>query len=362
MSKTVNEFNINRRSFVSGAAGLGLASFLAGCSSSSDSDSGSASGSASTEEAAEEEEEEVEEEPTEVRVASLKGPTSIGLVSFMDLTENEPDNYNNTYTFTVSSAADEILPSVISGDLDIALIPANSAAVLYNNTEAGVTCIDINTLGVLNVVTGNSDIVEFTDLADHTVYLTGKGATPEYSMNYLLEQAGIADSVTLEFKSEATEVVSVLTSDTTAVGVLPQPYVTVALNSSDALEAPIDLTDVWDEYAGDTGSQLLTGVTVVRDEFLEEHPGAVEEFLEGQATSVETVLDDPDSAAALVVELGIIDSETVAAQAIPECHLVCITGDEMKEALSGYLQVIYDSDSSAVGGEMPGDDFYYGAE
>lgn len=351
------DINLDRRSFLAGTGLGGLSLFLAGCSSSSD--TGSSTGSAATET---EEEEEVEEESTEVRVASLKGPTTIGLVSFMDLTENDPDSYNNTYTFTMGSAADEILPSVISGDVDIALIPSNSAAVLYNNTDAGVSCIDINTLGVLNVVTGDTSIVEFSDLANHTVYLTGKGATPEYSMNYLLEQAGIADTVTLEFKSEATEVVSVVTADTTAVGVIPQPFVTVALNSNEALSAPIDLTDVWEEYAGDTGSQLLTGVTVVRNEFLEEHPGAVEEFLEGHATSVETVLDDPESAAVLVAEAGIIDSEEVAAQAIPECHLVCITGDEMKEALSGYLQVIYDSDAEAVGGAMPGDDFYYGAE
>ena len=223
-------------------------------------------------------------EPAEVHVASLKGPTSIGLASFMGNVDTL--ELNNAYTFTIATAADEILPAVIKGEVDIALIPANAAAVLYNKTEGGISVIDINTLGVLNVVTGDESIQQFADLAGKTVYMTGKGATPEYAMNFLLNKAGIADQVTLEFKSEPTEVVQALSADATAVGVLPQPFATAACVKNEALKAVIDLTDVWASSVDD-GSQLLTGVTIVRNEFLAEHPEAVAEFIEQQAASVD---------------------------------------------------------------------------
>ena len=354
---------ISRRGFVAvGAGAFGAAgALLAGCSGNgAETGAGSASGATASGSAA-------KPDPVEVRVASLKGPTTIGLVSFInsaDLPGTEGGPYNK-YTFTMSTAADEILPKLIKGDVDIALIPANAASVVYNKTKGAVTCLDINTLGVLSVVTGDASVKEFADLAGRTVYLTGKGTTPEYVMNYLLDEAGVADSVTLEFKSEAAEVVSVLAADVSAVGVLPQPFATAALVKNEALSSPIDLTDVWDAVqeadparAGKP-SKLVTGVTVVRDEFLEAHPEAVWEFVAGQRSSVMYVQGNPGEGAALVVEQGIIDSEAVAERAIPNCHIVCLTDAEMRDALSGYLEVLYDADPASVGGALPGDDFYY---
>ncbi|HJG30590.1 MAG TPA: ABC transporter substrate-binding protein [Collinsella ihuae] len=347
---------MGRRTFLA-AAGMGVTGAVAALAGCSDSTAGAGSTSTGSSASAAGSAEEEPVESVEVRVASLSGPTSIGLVSFMELAK-DAERYDNTYTFNIYKAADEILPQVIKGDIDIALIPANAASVLYNKTEQGIACIDVNTLGVLSVVTGDASVASFEDLAGRTVYLTGKGTTPEYTMNYLLSAAGIADSVTLEFKSEATEVVSTLAADASAVGVLPQPFVTAALTKNDALSAPVDLTDVWAQYA-DEGSQMVTGVTVVRREFAEAHEQAVVEFLIAQAASVATVNDDPAAAAPLVVEAGIIESEAVAEAAIPNCHLVCLTGEEMKDALSGYLEVLHAASPEAVGGTMPEDNFYF---
>ena len=345
---------ISRRGLLA-AAGLGIAGALAGCTGSPGSTPASSEGKAGSYEATK------KSDPVEVRVASLKGPTSIGLVSFMDKAQNRPSSFDNTYSFTVSTAADEILPQLIKGGVDIALIPANAAATVYNKTKGAVTCLDINTLGVLSVVTGNASVTGFKDLAGKTVYLTGKGATPEYVMAYLLDAFGLTGSVGLEFKSEAAEVVSVLSSDPAAVGVLPQPFVTAALAKNPSLAAPVDLTDVWDSVVEADGgkSQLVTGVTVARDEFLKEHEPAVREFLLAQSASVKAVSSDPATAAPLAVKAGIIESEPIAAKAILGCHLVCITDEEMRDALSGYLKVLHAANPASVGGKLPGDDFYY---
>lgn len=333
---------LTRKAFLAGAATSILA--LAGCGSAQDTQSSATTAA----------------EPVNVRVGSLKGPTSIGLVAFMDKAAQDDSGITNTYEFTISGAADEIVPKVISGDLDFALVPANVASVLYNKTEGGVVALDVNTLGVLNVVTGDASVASFEDLAGRTVYLTGKGTTPEYVMGYLLDKAGITDAVTLEFKSEAAEVVSALVADPAAVGILPEPYKTAALVKNEALSSPVSLTDVWDEHATD-GSRLVTGVTIVRSEFLQENPEAVEEFLTGQAQSVEDVNADPATWAQSVVDHGIIEAAPVAQKAIPGCNLVCLEGSEMKNALSGYLGVLAEYDASSIGGKLPEDDFYHNA-
>lgn len=155
-------------------------------------------------------------------------------------------------------------------------------------------------------------------------------------MNYLLERAGLTGQVTLEFKSEPTEVLSALLADPSAVGVLPEPFKTAAIAKSEGkLSAPVSLTDVWDELAGDTGSRLLTGVTVVRRAFAEEHPEAVAEFLSCHAASVEAVNAVPADWAQAVVDAGIVDNAAIAEKAIPGCMLVCQTGRDMKAALGG---------------------------
>lgn len=303
-----------------------------------------------------------ESQETPVRVGSLKGPTSIGLVHMM-----EEDKETGSYEFTMAAAADELLASVVSEKLDIALIPANVASVLYQKTGGQVSVIDINTLGVLSIISGDSSIASWADLAGKTVYLTGKGTTPDYVLQYLLKERAALDGfspedITLEYKSEAAEIAAVLKENPDAVGLLPQPFATVAMSQNEALQTVFDLTEEWDKLQTESGSRLVTGVTVVRNDFLEERPEAVEDFLERHEASARLALEDPDSTASLVVETGIIEKEPIAKKALPSCSIVFIEGNEMKDALSGYLEVLFEQDPKSVGGALPEDDFYYGAE
>lgn len=249
--------------------------------------------------------------------------------------------------------ASAVAAQVVAGEADIALVPANLAAVLYKRTEGGVAVIDINTLGVLYCVTGDESITSVKDLAGKTVVLTGQGTTPEYSLRYLLEKNGVTDCE-LEFKSEATEVAAVLAADPTKIAVLPQPFATVAQVQNTELHEAFSLSDEWDAVSD--GSRMVTGVTIVRKAFLEEHPEAVARFLEEHAASA--AAENADKAA-LIVKYGIIEKEPVANKALPKCGIVCISGDEMKAALSGYLGVLYAADPTSVGGALPADDFYY---
>lgn len=298
---------------------------------------------------------------TLIRVASLKGPTSLGLLFLMD--KANKGETANTYEFRMATGADEILPLMVKGDLDIALIPANVASILYHKTQGGVEVIDINTLGVLYMVSGEDGLADFTDLKGKTIYLTGKGTTPDYVLQYLLNANGMSvDDVTLEYKSEATEVASVLAEDPTAIGLLPQPFVTAACMQNNALKVIFDLNEEWNKVQGASGSSMVTGVTVVRKEFLEENEEAVKAFMEEHKASAEAINADPATGAALAVEAQIVAKEPIAQKAIPDCNITYMDKAEMKQALSGYLDVLFHQDSQSIGGGLPESDFYYDAE
>ena len=298
-------------------------------------------------------------EETVVRVGGLKGPTTMGLVKLMQDAEN--GEAQNAYEFTMVTAADELTAMVAGDQVDIALLPANVASVLYHKTNQNVSVIDINTLGVLYLVSGDTSITSLDQLAGKTVYLTGKGTTPDYVFNYLLSSAGLsAEDVTLDFRSEATEVAAILAENPEAVGLLPQPFVTVALSQNDALSIIMDLTEEWDKLqAEDSNSRLVTGVTIVNNDFLNSHPDMVDAFLEEHEASALYTDNHPAEAAKLIAAAGIVAKAPIAEQALPYCNITCITGEDMKEALSGYLEVLYEQAPESVGGSLPDDAFYY---
>lgn len=299
------------------------------------------------------------EEKVTVKVGALKGATTLGLLPLEDKAANGEAGEN--YEFSMMTAADELLPMMIKGELDIALLPSNVASILYQKTNGGVTVIDINTLGVLYMVSGDSSITGVEDLEGRTIYLTGKGTTPDYVLHYILSGNGMdADSdCTLEYKSEATEVAALLAENPDAIGLLPQPFVTAACAQNDALSVILDMNAEWEKLQGEDGSRLVTGVTVVRNEFLQEHENAVAAFMEEHQASAQSMNSDVENGAKLAVASEIIAKEPIALKAIPKCNITYIDGADMKQALSGYLEVLYEQNPESIGGALPGDDFYY---
>lgn len=303
---------------------------------------------------------EAEAPVTTFRIAGLKGPTTMGMVKLMS--DAEAGETHQDYQVTMYGAADEVVPLLVKGDIDLAAIPANLAANLYNQTEGKVQVAAINTLGVLYVVTTGDDVKSVEDLKGKTVYSTGKGTTPEYVLNYILKENGIdpEKDLTVEYKSEATEVAAALqAADEGAIAVLPQPYVTAAQSQIEGLNVALNLTEEWNKVS--TDSDLVTGVLVASTEFIEQNEAAFEEFLKDYQASIEWVNSNTADAAELVAHYGIVAKAPLAQKALPACNITYVDGAEMKTKLSGYLQVLFDQNPKAVGGAMPGDDFYYGA-
>ena len=293
------------------------------------------------------------EEESLPRLAALNGPTAIGMALLLD-----PEN--------VYAAADEIVPLFNRGEIDIASVPINLIANMYNNEnikdENKPLLLAINTLGVLYIVEkGGEEINVIEDLAGRTIYATGAGSTPEYALTYLLGAHGlqIGEDVNVEFKSSPNEVLPLLKNDETAVAMLPQPFVTVAAAQVEGLRVALDLTAEWD--ALDNGSRLITSGVMVRRSYAEQHPEEVAAFMNDFAASVDFVNSNVEDAAQLVEALDIVKAN-IGQVAIPKCNIVCITDDEAKEILPGYLETLLELNPASIGGSLPGDDFYWSYE
>ena len=300
---------------------------------------------------------ETETEPIVVNVASLKGPTSIGLVKLMDDAAADTSS-KYVYDFTIEAAADAINPKLIQGQFDMAALPANVASVLYNNTNGEIIVLNVNTLGVLYIVENGNTVNTVEDLRGKTIYASGKGNTPEYALNTMLSAYGLVPGkdVFIEFKSEHAECVTAITSEPDAVAMLPQPFVTTAQMADENIRIALDINKEWENA---TEKKLVTGVMVARKAFVEEHPEIVEDFLAKYETSADYANQNVTEAAALVEKYGIF-AANVAEKAIPYCGITFVSGDEMKQILSDYLVTLNEQNPAAIGGKLPEDDFYYG--
>ncbi len=282
-----------------------------------------------------------------VNIAALKGPTGMGISYLMQ--ENSGD-----YNIELQDAPDVVVGKFVSGEIDIAAVPVNLAATLYNKTEGNVVLLNIDTLGVLYLVENGTAIQSFADLAGKTIYATGEGATPQFVLDYLLAQNGLTDQVKVEYVGEHTALAAMLASGEAEIGLLPEPFVSSVLVKNPNARVALDLNEAWEAASG---TKLVMGVYIASRTFYDAHPDQVKAFLKDYAASVDKVNTAAD-AASVVANLGIVGSEAIAKQAIPRSYIVSITGDEMKTAASAVLNVLYTANPKSVGGKLPGDDLY----
>lgn len=313
------------------------------------------------------------------RIAALKGPTAMGLVKLLHDAESGAPTKDETSAAEsdaaaapttaviapnaeIVSAPDEIIPKVIKKEVDLACVPANLAAVLYNKTEGKIQVLAINTLGVLYLTENGDTVHSFADLRGKTIYASGQGATPEYVLRYLLSENGLDPDtdVTISWQSEHSAALQALLQDETAVALLPQPFVTAAQEKAENLRIAVDLNEAWNALQAKTTapSTLITGVLIGQREYIEKNPHAVQNFLQTYHASIDYVNAHPADAAALIDAYDIVP-QTVAEKALPLCNITYIDGTPMKEGLAAYLHVLFEQNPKAVGGSEPDDAFYY---
>lgn len=297
----------------------------------------------------------------EVKVMVLNGTTGFGMASLMDKSDSGLATLN--YDFSVESAASNVLSALISNTVDIAALPTNAAATVFNKTDGKVKICALNTLGVLYIVENGTEITDFSSLRGKTVYVPGQGSNPEYVFNYLCKENGLTVGVdlTVDYSyNEPADLRTAVAAGKVDIAVLPEPMVTIACNANENLRVALDLTSEWNKVAPE--DSLVQGCVVVRSEFAEEHPNELAAFLDEYEESVKYAVNEPESVAGIIAEQGIFANAAVAAKALPKCNVCFISGADMQDKLDPFFSVLFEANPSSVGGKLPTSDIYYVAE
>ncbi len=289
-----------------------------------------------------------------VNVAALNGPTGMAMVKLTDMEDK--------YDITTYQAPADVTAKIINGEADVAAVPSNLAAVLYNKTEGEVVAISPIALGMLKILGNNTDITDISQLKGRTIVASGQGGTPEYVLQKILEENGleIYKDVNVEWLANHSEVNAKLIASEGAVAMVPEPFASTALaKDSENVEIIFDLNQLWQDI---TGQKLPMGVLVARRSFVEEKGEDLEVLLSDLKDSVDFVNDSSDEAAQLIVEKGFIGDADIARQAIPGCHITLFTGDDAEEGtkmLQTFNHILFEMEPSSIGGKIPDEEMYY---
>ena len=295
--------------------------------------------------------------PDEINIAVLRGPSVIGSLRLIENAQNG-ETINN-YNIQILGAPDEIPPMIAQGTVDIAAVPTNLASVLYNATSGGIRVLALSTMGVLHLVDSTGEIESIEDLRGRTIHLSGLGAAPEFVFNYVLRMNGIEPGIDidLQFHAEQPQIAALLAQGAAETALLPEPFATIVTMQNENIEHALDLTEEWNRIQPDYG--LVMTAIIVRTEFLEKYPEAVEVFLQELEASIYFSNNSIEYTAELAVDFDIVPNTAIAVQAIPRSNQVFITGERMRQYLSGYLGVLYEELPASVGGALPDEEFYF---
>ncbi len=283
-----------------------------------------------------------------LKIAALKGPTGMGISYLMDEKADQ-------YSVELLDAPDTVVGKFVSGEIDVAAVPINLAATLYNKTEGNVVVICVDTLGVLYVMENGDTVNAFSDLAGKTIQATGEGSTPQFVLDYLLSLNNMTDQVTVEYVGEHTALAALLASGESTLGMLPEPFVSSVMLKNADTRIAIDLNQEWEAA---TGTKLVQGVYIVNREFYNQNAEVIQQFLTDYQDSVNRVNTNV-GASELIAKLGIVASADIAKVAIPRSNIVCITGDDMVNSATAVLNILYNANPASVGGALPGEDLFY---
>lgn len=306
--------------------------------------------------------EETEDAP--IKIAYMNGPTGMGIAKLVH--DNGGIDGNQKYEFTKYDDAGLAAEHLVAGKIDIACLPTNTAASLYNKTQK-VTTLAINCLNSLYIMTKTGvEINSLSDLEGKTIYTIQNG-TPAAILTHLLAESNINATIKTSFDQKAiadpTFLTPLLIAGEVDIALVPEPVATAAplqiasQNKDYTYKVAINLTDAWN---GISASPVTMGCVVANSNFASNSKDKVNAFLSEYEASINFISDSKnlDTAAEYVVEAGVLAAAPAAKKSLTNLGsaIAYVDGAEMKTILGDFYNAI---GLNLIGGKLPDDKFYY---
>ncbi len=289
------------------------------------------------------------ESKPELNVALLNGPSSIPAAY---LIENKDSFTEATLNFQIFSGADMELPKLLKGEVDLAVLPPNAAAKVYNMTKGAIAALAVTGNTNISLLTTRTDYVDFSSLKGKTVYCAGRGATPEYLFIDQLEKAGLSAgdsplSVNLDFSIPNAELAGAIITGKAEYILVPEPFSTVALTKSTKVKKACQLP-----------ADLPMTLIVANKKNLMAKRQIIDAWLAEYAKAVEWTKSNPQKAGKLVQKHTLGLNEAIAAKSIPGANYVYISAKDGKKDIEKLLTLFAAIRPESIGDRLPDDSFY----
>lgn len=297
--------------------------------------------------------------PEETTSYIRESKTRIAVLDGIDVLGTAKIKLSRDYAYTVTTcgSAEEIMNTVTEGKADLAALPLDLAAKLYNSTNGGVKIIAVNVLGAVHLLTGDSGVTSLADIKGKTVYATGKGGYCEYFINAVLTQNGIdpEKDVKIEYK-EQDELAALALDGTAKLCFVPEPYATRIVRENKEMKRLVDLNGLWEKS---TGTKPVQSVVIARTEYIEKNPEYIETFLFHNEVSLNYLSSEDNQGINFLSENGYFSSFDLAAATVSASNLVFMKGEDMKPLIKGTFEAFYAVDPASVGGAIPDDGIFH---
>lgn len=289
-----------------------------------------------------------------VRVMALSGPTGLAMVKMIDHAQSA----GSRYQFQIFNSPDLLLGKLTTGEADLAALPSNTAAILYNKGVA-VEMTAVIGWGVQYLVSNDGELDQWADLKGKEVYVTPKGAVPDLLFQYLLRENGLDPRTDLKitYVASPVELAQLVIAGKVSHGVLPEPWVTQVLEKTPGLRMALDFQKEWGRVEKTDPAYPQTCV-VVRKQFAAEHPEVVAAFARDLEDSM-AWLHQNVIAGSRLAEKYVQIPALAAQKGLLRCNLKYREAETVRDQLGNFFNRLYEVAPQAVGGRVPDEGLYY---
>ncbi len=293
----------------------------------------------------------------EITIAVFKGPSGIAATKLLG--DNFQPGFNVKAKYIILGSPMEAVAKMTSGEVDAVFLPVNMAAKLYTKGpkfKMGA----ISGLGSLYMVSTDNSIKNWADLRGKTIYLTGKGATPDYLLRYLLleNHLDLKKDVKLDFSAQAPQIAQLMIANRAETAFIPQPFVLQIETKSNTAKTVLDPQKELIRIRGGKQAFPFTAF-VISPKLYENRPKAAAALTEALDKSIAWTLENPKEASLIIENYGIM-SAAIAEKAIPVSGIKFVSAVEARDNVEDFLNMMLDLNPVSVGGILPDEGFYFG--
>ena len=271
----------------------------------------------------------------------LNGPTGIGGLKMIK-------DYKSIEIKTINSP-NNMLSMIVKGEADIAAIPANMAAIIFNR-QLQYKAVAVISEAKLFIVSANKNIQTINDLKNKTIYCGTKLAAPDLMLQYLISKENI-QNVNISYSFSNPDLSKMIASENADIAILPEPFISSAMIENSNVHIVVEMSKYIEDYP--------VAILIAKDTFINNNKTLLNEVLSEYKKSTEYILNNKNEIENLIKNSTMIINPKAAVYGLNRMGLTFYDGEQMKFALKSYYNFLYNFDKKLIGGKLPSDNYYY---